>query len=170
MSVRNEAGEEVPSGEAGSLWVKSPSIMIGYWNNPEETEKACRSGWLETGDVVSVDTDGYFWFQGRKKQIIVHDGSNIFPQEVEEALLAHRAVEAAGVIGLHDLIHGENVRAYVAIRDGFDQPKVQELIDFARERIGYKAPEEIRFLEKIPLNPTGKTDRVLLKKMASAHH
>jgi acyl-coenzyme A synthetase/AMP-(fatty) acid ligase len=119
---------------------------------------------------MSVDDGGYLWFHGRRKQIIVHDGSNIFPQEVEEALLAHPAVAAAGVIGIADVLHGEDVRAYVVLKDDAPElrPSGQDLIAFARARVGYKAPEQIVFLDEMPLNPTGKTDRVTLKKMAAA--
>ena len=87
-----------------------------------------------------VDADGYLWFRGRKKQIIIHDGSNICPQEVEESLAEHPAVAEAGVIGIHDIVHGENVRAYVtlSLAPSADPP---ELIQFARARVGYKAPE-----------------------------
>ncbi len=170
MAIRDEDGNEVPVGEVGNLWMKSRCLMIGYWNNPEETAKAIHDGWIDSGDMMRRDEEDYLWFQGRKKQIIVHDGSNIFPQEVEESLLEHEAVESAGVIGIHDLLHGENVRAYVVIKENHDRPKVQELIDFCHARIGYKAPEEIEFLDEMPLNPTGKTDRVALKARASAHH
>jgi long-chain acyl-CoA synthetase len=120
----------------------------------------------DTGDVMRADADGYLWFCGRKKQIIIHDGSNICPQEVEEALLEHAAGATAGVIGIHDLVHGENVRAYVMLKEGIARPTSQELIQFARARVGYKAPEEIVVLDAMPLNATGKVDRVTLKRMA----
>jgi len=170
MSVRNDAGEEVAAGVTGNLWMKTPGLMIGYWENPEETKKTVQNGWIDSGDIVMVDEDNYLWFRGRKKQIIVHDGSNIFPQEVEDSILDHPAVDAVGVIGIHDLIHGENIRAYVKIRDGYDRPTAYQLIEFSKAHIGYKAPEEIVFLDEIPLNATGKTDRLKLKEMASAHH
>ena len=140
--------------------------MVGYWNAPEETKAIFRDGWLDTGDVMKIDDDGYLWFRGRKKQIIVHDGSNICPQEVEEALLEHQAVESAGVVGIHNLVHGENVRAYITLQKGATRPTSQELIQFARARVGYKAPEEIVVLEEMPLNATGKVDRATLKSMA----
>ncbi len=165
-AVRDEEGREVPAGEDGSLWVKSPSLMSGYWGKPDSTAAVLRDGWLDTGDVMRRDADNYLWFRGRKKQIIVHDGSNISPQEVEEALLDHPAIASAGVIGVHDLLHGENVRAYVTLREGAERPTSHELIAFARERIGYKAPEEVEVLDEMPLNPTGKIDRVRLKQMA----
>jgi long-chain acyl-CoA synthetase len=168
--VNDETDREASAGEAGRLFVKAPTLMAGYWKDPAATAEAVRDGWLDTGDIMAVDDDGYLWFRGRKKQIIVHDGSNIFPQEVEEALLEHPAVENVGVVGVHDFLHGENVRAYVSLREGAEPPGAQDLIDFARERVGYKAPEEIEFLDEIPLNPTGKVDRVALKARASAHH
>jgi len=115
---------------------------------------------------VKADEDGYLWFEGRRKQIIIHDGSNICPQEVEESLLEHPAVAAAGVIGIHDTVHGENVRAYITLKAGAQRPATAELIKFSRERVGYKAPEEIVVLDEMPLNATGKIDRVTLKKMA----
>ena len=117
---------------------------------------------------MRVDEDGYLWFCGRKKQIIIHDGSNICPQEVEAAVAEHPAIEAVGVVGIHDLVHGENVRAYVTLKDGSVRPTSAELISFARERVGYKAPEEIVILAEMPLNATGKVDRVALKRMAEA--
>ncbi|MES0404198.1 MAG: class I adenylate-forming enzyme family protein [Hyphomicrobium sp.] len=170
FSIRHDAGQELPHGQEGRLWVKTPTRTSGYWNNPEASADVIQDDWLDTGDVMKADEDGYLWFCGRKKQIIVHDGSNVCPQEVEEALLEHPAVENAGVIGVHDLMHGENVRAYVEIKSGAKRPKARELIQFARERVGYKAPEEIVFLNAMPLNPTGKVDRVTLKKLAAGDH
>jgi acyl-CoA synthetase (AMP-forming)/AMP-acid ligase II len=123
--------------------------------------------WLDTGDVMRADEDGYLWFVGRKKQIIVHDGSNICPQEVEGALLEHPAIAAAAAIGIHDPLHGENVRAYVSLTPGSLCPTSSELIEFARTRIGYKAPEEIVVLHEVPLTPAGKIDRTTLKRRAA---
>jgi acyl-CoA synthetase (AMP-forming)/AMP-acid ligase II len=142
--------------------------MIGYWNRPDATAETIVDGWLDTGDVVAADADGYLWFRGRKKQIIIHDGSNICPQEVEESLLEHPAVEAAGVIGIHDLVHGENVRAYVTLKPDVPRPTMTDLIKFSRQRVGYKAPSEIVVLDEMPLNATGKVDRVALKQLAEA--
>jgi long-chain acyl-CoA synthetase len=168
LSIRSEDGTELPPDREGRLWIESRSNMVGYWNDPAATAATIRGGWLDSGDLMKADGDGYLWFCGRKKQIIVHDGSNICPQEVEGALLEHEAVAVAGVVGVHDLVHGENVRAYVTLREGAARPTSQDLIRFARARIGYKAPEEIVVLDAMPLNPTGKVDRVALKRMAEA--
>ena len=161
-------GSELPAGANGRLWIRLPTNCIGYWSNPAATAEAIHDGWLDTGDVMRVDEDGYLWFAGRQKQIIVHDGSNFPPQGVEEALLAHPAVASAGVIGIHDLRHGETVRAYVALAAGALAPREAELIAFARERVGYKAPEHVVFLDEIPLTPVGKVDRTALKHRAEA--
>jgi acyl-coenzyme A synthetase/AMP-(fatty) acid ligase len=118
---------------------------------------------------MRADDEGYFYFCGRKKQIIVHDGSNICPQEVEAALLDHPSVAGAGVIGIHDPVHGENVRAYITLTEGTERPASHELIKFARARIGYKAPEEIVVLDEMPLTATGKLNRTYLKRMAEAN-
>jgi long-chain acyl-CoA synthetase len=165
-SVRDADNHELPIGSEGRMWIKSPANMVGYWNRPDATAETIVEGWLDTGDLVSIDVDGYVWFHGRKKQIIIHDGSNICPQEVEESLLEHEAVESAGVIGIHNLIHGENVRAYITWRPGVQSPTVAELIQFSRARVGYKAPDEIIALDEMPINATGKVDRVALKQLA----
>jgi acyl-coenzyme A synthetase/AMP-(fatty) acid ligase len=167
VSIRNDEDEEVPPGSEGRLWIKTPSAMVGYWDNPVATQAVFSDGWLDSGDVMRVDDEGYFRFCGRRKQMIVHDGSNICPQDVEGALLEHPSVASSGVIGVHDLVHGENVRAYITLTEGAERPTRQELIQFARERVGYKAPEEIIVLDEMPLTATGKTDRTTLKHMAA---
>ncbi len=167
-SIRDDTGAELSVGTPGRLWIKSPSKMIGYWNRPDATAETVVDGWLDTGDLVSADEQNYLWFCGRKKQIIIHDGSNICPQEVEDSLLENVAVASAGVVGVHDLIHGENVRAYVTFRPNVKRPTTTELIQFSRARVGYKAPDEIVFLDEMPTNAVGKVDRVALKQMAEA--
>ncbi|TWU07273.1 Long-chain-fatty-acid--CoA ligase [Symmachiella macrocystis] len=167
-SIRDEQGREVPVGTDGRLWIQSRSNTIGYWNRPDATAETIVDGWLDTGDVVRVDEEDYLWFDGRQKQIIIHDGSNICPQEVEDSLVEHPAVESAGVVGIHDTVHGENVRAYITLTAGTERPTVAELIHFSRARVGYKAPEEIVVLDEMPLNATGKIDRASLKRMAES--
>lgn len=167
-SIRDENGVEVPCGTPGRLWIQSPGNMIGYWNRPDATAETILDGWLDTGDLVAADEQNYLWFRGRKKQIIVHDGSNICPQEVEESLLEHETVASAGVVGIHDPIHGENVRAYVVFREDIKRPTMDELIRFSRARVGYKAPDEIIALDAMPTNAVGKVDRTALSGMAAA--
>jgi long-chain acyl-CoA synthetase len=170
FSVRDENGIGCRDGEEGRVWTQTRSLLRGYWGDEAATREVFRDGWFDTGDVMAKDGDGYFWFRGRRKQIIVHDGSNIAPQEVEAALLEHPAVANAGVIGVRDDLHGENVRAYVELKKESPAPSAGELIAFARERVGYKAPEEIVFLEEMPINAVGKVDRPELKRRAAGDH
>jgi long-chain acyl-CoA synthetase len=115
-----------------------------------------------------LNDEGYLTFCGREKLLIVHDGSNISPQEVEDALLQHAAVESAGVVGVRDLLHGENVRAYLTLTPRAPVPTMQELIHFTRTRVGYKAPESVELLTEMPLSSVGKVDRAALKRLALA--
>ncbi len=169
IALRGEDGGPIAGEEVGRIWIRTRSRMSGYWQAPEATAEVVIDEWLDSGDLARADEDGYLWFFGRKKQVIVHDGSNISPLEVEAALGEHPAIDLAGVVGIHDEVHGENVRAYVTLREGAERPSSADLIVFCRERVGYKAPEEILFLEQMPLNPTGKIDRVGLKRMAEDH-
>ncbi len=169
VSLRDEKGGSLEPGTVGRVWIKSRSRMVGYWEAPDATADVVREGWLDSGDLARADEDGYLWFFGRKKQVIVHDGSNISPLEVEGALMEHPAVALAGVVGVHDMVHGENVRAYVTLRPEADRPSSADLIVFCRDRVGYKAPEEVVVLDEMPLNPTGKIDRVGLRRMAEDH-
>ena len=169
IEIRDDDGNSLGAESVGRVWIRTRSLMEGYWQAPDATEVVVRGGWIDSGDLARTDEDGYLWFFGRKKQVIVHDGSNISPLEVESALDEHPAVDLAGVVGIHDEVHGESVRAYVTLRDDEPKPSSADLIVFCRERIGYKAPEEVVFLEEMPLNPTGKIDRVGLKAMAEDH-
>ncbi len=164
LSVRDDDGNEVPAGSNGRLWTSFPGVSVGYWNNPEATAKTFVDGWVDTGDIVSADEDGYFWFHGRQKQIIVHDGSNICPQEVEDAVMAHPAVALACAVGIRHPVHGENVRAYVTLNEDAERPPDSEIIALARRQIGYKAPEEIVVLDEMPIMASGKIDRDRLKR------
>ena len=169
IEIGDDDGNPLGAESVGRVWIRTRSLMEGYWEAPDATEEVVQGGWIDSGDLARTDEDGYLWFFGRKKQVIVHDGSNISPLEVESALDENPAVDLAGVVGIHDEVHGESVRAYVTLRDDEPKPSSADLIVFCRQRIGYKAPEEVIFLEEMPLNPTGKIDRVGLKAMAEDH-
>ena len=161
-------GNVVADGQIGELQVRSPANCLGYWDDPCSTAATFDDGWLRTGDLVRRDADNFFWFAGRVKQIIIRGGSNISPQEVEEALYRHPAVLEAGVIGIPDPVHGEKVIAFVALRDGFTASE-EELRDLVRNRIAdYKIPERIVFLPVLPKGLTGKVQRRDLKNLALA--
>ena len=163
--VADLSGNVLGDGQSGELQVQSPGNCVGYWDDPQATAGAFQDGWLRTGDLVRRDVDGFYWFEGRVKQIIIRGGSNISPQEVEEALYHHPAVLEAGVIGMPDPVHGEKVIAFVALREGLSADE-QELRTFVRGRIAdYKTPERILFLPALPKGLTGKVQRRALKDM-----
>ncbi len=144
----------------GEMWVRGGGIAAGYWH-----DTPFEDGWLKTGDLVEVDADGFVWFRGRKKEIIVRGGSNISPQEVEETLYRHPAVAEAGVIGEPDAYWGEVVLAYVALREGH-AASAEELVVFSRQHLAeYKCPERVLFLAGLPKGITGKVQRRALKEL-----
>ena len=161
-------GCDVEPGQVGEIVVRSPASCLGYWEDPEATASLFDGGWLHTGDLASRDADGYYWFKGRLKQLIIRGGSNISPQEVEEALYLHPAVLEAGVIGSPDPIFGEVPVAFVALREGNDLTEA-ELIAHTRRLIAdFKSPERIVFVDKLAKGLTGKVDRRLLRDMLIA--
>jgi long-chain acyl-CoA synthetase len=170
VEVRIEAldGSELPDGEIGEIAVRSPGNCVRYWNNPDATAELMRGGWLHTGDLAYRDADNFLWFKGRLKQIIIRAGSNISPQEVEEALYHHPAVAEVGVVGQPDALYGEQVVAFVMLREGSTLTAGQ-LRDYAHERLAdYKVPERILFVDALPKGPTGKVDRRALKESLAA--
>jgi long-chain acyl-CoA synthetase len=166
IAVFDVDGNPLPDGEIGELAVRSPANFVGYWNDPTATSQTMVDGWLRTGDLCRRDGEGYFWFEGRKKEIIIRGGSNISPQEVEGALLQHEAVMEAGVVGAPDAIFGERVVAFVALREGslICHDKLRE---FTRQLLAdYKVPDRIFFLSVLPKGPTGKVQRRALRDLA----
>jgi long-chain acyl-CoA synthetase len=157
------AGLPVPPGEVGELIYRAPSMMVGYWNDPVATAATVRGGWLYSGDLARQDADGWYWFAGRSKEIIVRGGSNVAPQEVEEVLLQHPAVFQAGVVGVPDAEQGESVIAFVCLRESRGCNEL-ELLDFARRHLSeHKVPGRVHFLEALPLGNTGKVSRRSLR-------
>jgi long-chain acyl-CoA synthetase len=135
--------------------------MLGYWQQPEATAETIVDGWLHTGDLGSIDEDGYVYVVDRKKDLIIRGGFNVFPRDVEEAMLEHPAVAAAGVVGRPDQAHGEEVVAFVEVKEPVPP---EDLVAWAKERIGgYKYPREVHVVPSIPLTPVGKIDRKALR-------
>jgi long-chain acyl-CoA synthetase len=168
LSIVGPTGEPVSDGEPGELLVHSPAMCAGYWRDPAATASALRDGWFHTGDLVSRDAEGYWWFRGRLKEIIVRGGSNISPQEVEEALYTHPDVLEAGVIGSPHEVWGEVVVAVVAVREGA-AADAGVLREHARRTLAdYKVPDTIHFLPVLPKGPTGKVHRRALKELFAA--
>jgi acyl-CoA synthetase (AMP-forming)/AMP-acid ligase II len=150
-------GNDQPVGQPGELWTRSAQNMKGYWRNPEATAATIRGdGWLRTGDVAYMDADGFVYLHDRVKDMIVSGGENIYPAEVENALMAHPAVSDVAVIGIPSERWGETVKGIVVMAPG-SEVTADELIAFARSRIAhYKAPSSIDFLPALPRNPSGK--------------
>ncbi|MEO8597150.1 MAG: AMP-binding protein [Candidatus Solibacter sp.] len=166
LRVLSLTGAPLPDGETGELAVRGPANFIAYWNDPAATANALQDGWLLTGDLARRDTDGYIWFAGRRKEIIIRAGSNISPQEVEEALYGHPAILEVGVIGMPHPVYTEEVVACVSLREG-RAAGAAELRDFARQRLAdYKVPERFVFLPALPKGLTGKVQRRALKDLA----
>jgi long-chain acyl-CoA synthetase len=156
-------GCDVEPSEVGEICLQGPHLMTGYWHDPDATRAAIRDGWFHTGDLASCDADGFYWFAGRKKEIIIRGGSNISPQEVEAVLYQHPAVSEVGVVGRPDHLWGEIVVAFVVLRSGQIATEA-ELIAFARERLAdYKTPESVIFQAELPKSPTGKIQRRALR-------
>lgn len=167
VRVVDAKGGDAADNETGEIAVRSPANCIGYWEDPPATRETLRDGWLYTGDLGRRDADGYHWFEGRKKEIIIHGGSNISPQEVEEAIYSHPAVLEAAVIGMPDTAYGEQVVGFVSLREGLTASE-DELREHARRLLAdYKVPEKILFLSELPKGITGKLQRRLLKQMVN---
>jgi long-chain acyl-CoA synthetase len=154
----------MPQGEVGEICCRSQCVMLGYWHAPELTADAMRGGWLHTGDMGYLDADGYLYVVDRKKDLIIRGGFNVFPRDVEEALLEHPAVAEAAVVGRPDEVLGEEVVAFVSLQPGAEL-KAEELVAYAKERIGgYKYPREIHVRGSLPLTPVGKVNRKALRE------
>ena len=163
---------EMPLGEAGELCICGPQVMKGYWNRPDETAEALRRHddgriWFHTGDVATMDEDGYFYIVQRKKDMIIVDGFNVYPSEVEGVLYTHSAVRMAAVIGLPDAYHGEIVKACVVPRD--PSVSVDELRAYCKKNLAaYKVPVEIELRESLPQSAVGKILYRVLRDEAAA--
>ncbi len=162
-----ESGEhDLPSGEAGELVIHGPQVMMGYWNKPDDNKVAIREGWFHTGDIATMDTDGYFRIVDRKKDMIDVSGFKVWPREVEETLFEHPAVQEAAVIGIPDARSGEAVKAFVVLKKGSEgKVTAEEISKFCKERIAsFKAPRFVEFKGELPKTAVGKVLRRELKK------
>ena len=168
MKVFDESDQEVPDGERGEIVLRGPNIFKGYFKNPEATAKAFANGWFHTGDIGYRDDDGFFFIADRKSDMIIRGGENIYPREIDDLLYAHPAVAAAAVIGVPDDLYGEEVAAFVVLKEG-SLASETEIIDFCKQHLAdYKCPKTIRFVTDIPKGPTGKLlKRELAKLYAS---
>ena len=167
--VNPETLEELKPNEIGELLIKGPQVMKGYWKSPEETNKTIIDGWLRTGDLARMDEQGYFYIEGRTKDIIKYKGYKVMPREVEEKLYEHPAILEAGVVSAPDPNIGETIKAYVVLKPEYKDGKVTErdILEWAKERLaGYKYPRKIEFINVLPRTTVGKIFRRKLRERA----
>jgi long-chain acyl-CoA synthetase len=156
MRVVDEEDREVADGELGEIVLRGENILKGYYKNPEANKKAFRNDWFHTGDVAYRDADGFFYIVDRKSDMIIRGGENIYPREIDEVLYQHPAVAAAATIGVPDELYGEEVAAFIVLKDGM-RISEEEMISYCRERLAdFKCPKTVRFVADIPKGPTGK--------------
>lgn len=158
VRVVDDAGIDVPRGETGELLSRSPYLFHGYWNMPELTAEVMRDGWYHTGDLARQDADGYVYIVGRKKNVIISGGQNIYPREVEEVLFQHPEIEEVALVGIPDSYWGEAAHGFVVIRAGAKLDS-ESLRVWCRQRMtSYKVPKAFHFLPSLPKGASGKVD------------
>jgi long-chain acyl-CoA synthetase len=165
VSIQDEAGRQLGANEIGELCVRGGNVMLGYWNQPEETAKTLRHGWLLTGDIGYRDAQGYYFITDRKKDMLLVNGINVYPREIEEVLCQFPGIKEAAVIGKPDSRKGEQPVAFIAPNDGavLEEKAVRQ---FARKRLAdYKVPRRVVVLPALPRNATGKILKTTLRQM-----
>jgi long-chain acyl-CoA synthetase len=156
MKVVDDEGRDVPEGGVGEIVVRGHNVMKGYWQRPDATAETIRDGWLHTGDMATVDEDGYFFIVDRKKDLIIRGGYNVYPREVEEVIYEHPSVREAAVVGVPDDEYGEEVGAAIVLKDGATTTP-EELQEFVKEQVAaYKYPRRVWLVDELPKGPTGK--------------
>jgi long-chain acyl-CoA synthetase len=165
MSVQDDEGRRLGPGETGEICVRGGNVMAGYWNRPKETSQAMRNGWLLTGDVGHRDTDGYYYITDRKKDMLIVNGNNVYPREIEEVMYQLSFVKEAAVIGVTDPRKGEQPLAFVSPREGCAVDE-RALLQHLREKLAdYKVPRRLVVMEALPHNATGKLLKTTLRKL-----
>jgi len=165
VSIQDESGHELGPDEIGEVCVRGGNVMLGYWNQPEETAKTMRKGWLLTGDIGYRDAEGYYYITDRKKDMLLVNGINVYPREIEEILYQIPGVKEAAVIGRPDPRKGEQPVAFVALIDGsvLEEKAIQR---FIKERLAdYKVPRKVVLMPALPRNATGKVLKTALRQM-----
>ncbi len=156
MKVVDDDDHELPTGEVGEIVIRGHNVMKGYWGRPDATSEAMRGGWFHTGDLARVDADGYFFIVDRKKDMIIRNGFNVYPREIEELLYEHPAVREAAVVGIPHDEYGEEIGAAISLKDGATVT-TDEIREFVKDQVAaYKYPRKIWIVDELPKGPTGK--------------
>jgi long-chain acyl-CoA synthetase len=168
VSAQDDSGKILGVGEAGEICVRGGNVMLGYWNQPEETARAFRNGWLLTGDIGYRDADGYFYITDRKKDMLLVNGINVYPREIEEVIYQFPGIKEVAVIGVLDARKGEQPVAFVAVAEGQTVDE-KALLQFVRGKLAdYKMPKRIVFMPALPRNATGKILKTTLRQQSLA--
>ena len=164
VRILDDEDRELPAGEVGEIVTRSDCVMAGYWDNPDATARTLRGGWLHTGDVGSLDAEGFLTIRDRSKDMIISGGSNIYPREIEEVLLRHPAVAECSVVGRRHPEWGEEVVAFIVARGAVEKAELDALCldNIAR----FKRPRDYRFVDSLPKNNYGKVLKTELRKLA----
>ena len=161
-------GAVVPVGEKGELCTKGYSVMLGYWGDEQRTREVVVDGWMHTGDLATLDDEGYCNIVGRVKDMLIRGGENIYPREIEEFLFTHPSVQSVQVFGVPDKKYGEEVCAWIVLKPGVRATE-DEIKDFCRERIAhYKVPRYVRFVDELPMTVTGKAQKFVMRERMMA--
>jgi long-chain acyl-CoA synthetase len=165
-----ESGRTLPPNTPGEMMVRGDNVMRGYFKNPEATARTLEpDGWMHTGDIGYLDEDGFVFVTGRIKELIIKGGENIAPREIDEALLKHPAVLEAAAVGIPDQHYGQEIAAFVVLKEDCEWCTEEELTEFCREHLGrYKTPKLIRFVADLPKGPSGKVQRLKLLELEPA--
>ena len=155
--------QDMPIGERGELIVKGPQVMKGYKGKPEETANTLKDGWIYTGDIATMDEDGYFYIVDRKKDMIITSGYNVYPRDIDEVFYTHPKVQEACAIGIPDSKRGECIKIFIVLKEG-ETSTQQEMIEFAQKSLAvYKLPTEVEFRKELPKTNVGKILRKELR-------
>jgi len=167
VSVQDDAGRMLGVKDTGEICVRGGNVMLGYWNRPDETAKAIRNGWLLTGDIGFRDEEGYYFITDRKKDMLLVNGINVYPREIEEVLYQFPGVKEAAVVGWPDARRGEQPVAFVAASEGVTLDE-KVLMQFVRQKLAdYKVPKRVNFVAALPRNATGKIVKTALRQSSN---
>ncbi|KAI3590323.1 Long-chain-fatty-acid--CoA ligase (plasmid) [Cupriavidus sp. U2] len=163
--IVDHSGEIVPIGATGELWIRGYSVMNGYWNDEERTKESIVDGWMRTGDLAIIDSEGYCSIVGRIKDMLIRGGENIYPREIEEFLFTNPKIQSVQVFGVPDKKYGEEICAWIILKPGFGASE-EDIRSFCRDKIShYKIPKYIRFVSEMPMTVTGKIQKHVMREI-----